>query len=74
MQFTDNSFYPTAVGNYYVIHYKDLTSSSVSLSGAYSLADPDDGGGKGKSTQALAESTYTVQNGYFTMYSACIKQ
>ena len=63
-----------AIGNYYVIHYRNLTSTTVYLSGAYSVADPDNGGGAGKESQALAESTYTTGNGYFDGGSACTKK
>jgi hypothetical protein len=74
IRFTENLFSPEAVGNYYVIHYKNLSSSSVEISAAYSAADPDNGGATGKADRAMAENSYTVQTGYFTMYSACTKQ
>ena len=75
IKYTGNTFYGApAVGKYYVIHYKDLNSSTVFLSGAYSAADTDNGGGSGKATKELAESTYTTANGYFGFYSACQKQ
>ena len=64
---------------FYVIHYKNLTFSSVDLAGAGSNTDPDFGNGTtefkpgGKSLQADAESTYTVGNGYFGTYSICAR-
>ena len=75
------------VGRYYVIHYKNLTSSTVQLSQANSARDPDDivadwgeyglfsaGGAAGKATRTEAESTYTVAKGYFSFYSACTQK
>jgi hypothetical protein len=60
---------PDNVGNFYVIHYKDLTASTVKIMGS------SDGAGKAK--QAEAEAEYTVAKGYFDdslfPYSACTK-
>ena len=55
------------VGKWYAIAFKELTASSVSLSGAY---------GTVSSTSTLEEaiSTFTIANGYFTTYSECVKQ
>ena len=55
------------VGKWYAIAFKELTASSVSLSGAY---------GAVSSTSTLEEaiSTFTIDNGYFTTYSECVKQ
>lgn len=55
------------VGKWYAIAFKELTASSVSLSGAY---------GTESSTSTLEEaiSTFTIANGYFTTYSECAKQ
>jgi hypothetical protein len=68
IQFTRNGWTPTAVGNYYVIHYKNLTASTVDISGS---SDSN-----GKTTQAEAEAEYTVANGYFTTfpYSSCTRK
>lgn len=54
------------VGKWYAVAFKELTSSSVSLSGAY---------GTVTSTSTLEEaiSTFTVENGYFSTYSECAK-
>ncbi len=54
------------VGKWYAVAFKDLTSSSVSLSGAY---------GTVTSTSSLEEaiSTFTIANGYFSSYSECAK-
>lgn len=57
------------VGKWYAIAFRDLTDSSLSLSGAYKKS------GK-SSTETLEEaiSTFTIDNGYFTTYSECVKQ
>lgn len=54
------------VGKWYAVAFKDLTSSSVSLSGAY---------GTVSSTSSLDEAvkTFTVANGYFASSSECAK-
>ena len=57
------------VGKWYAIAFRDLTSSSLSLSGAYKE--------NGKtSTENLEDaiSTFTSANGYFDYYSECVKQ
>ena len=67
----DYSYSETApdVGKWYAIAFKELTASSVSLSGAYNAS------GK-TSTETLEEaiSTFTLANGYFSYYSECVKQ
>lgn len=67
----DYSYSETApdVGKWYAIAFKELTASSLSLSGAYNAS------GK-TSTETLEEaiSTFTIANGYFTTYSECVKQ
>jgi hypothetical protein len=65
IRYTANTYTPAAVGNYYVIRWENLTSTSVSLTGA------SDGAGKG--TQAEAEDEYTVAGGYFAWFSDCTK-
>ncbi len=66
----DKSYSNTApdVGKWYAVSYKNLTKNSVSLSGAYKL------GGK-TSTETLQEAIkeFTVENGYFGIYSECKK-
>ena len=66
----DKSYSNTApdVGKWYAVSYKNLTKNSVSLSGAYKS--------DGKtSTETLEEAKeeFTVENGYFSYYSECIK-
>lgn len=67
----DYSYSETApdVGKWYAIAFKELTASSVSLSGAYKKS------GK-SSTENLEEaiSTFTIAKGYFNNYSECVKQ
>jgi hypothetical protein len=67
IKYTLNDFTPEAVGNYYTVHYKNLTESTVDISGCSESA--------GKETQAEAETEYTVDKGYFpdTGYSTCTK-
>ena len=64
IKYTENAYYDV-IGNYYIIHYKDLTSSTMQISGA---AD-----GEGKATKESAESTYSVLGGDFNYYSAVYK-
>jgi len=54
------------VGKWYAISYKNLTSESVSISGAY---------GRKTSTATLdeAKAEFTIENGYFGFYSECKK-
>lgn len=67
----DYSYSETApdVGKWYAIAFKELTASSVLLSGAYNAS------GK-TSTETLEEaiSTFTIAKGYFNNYSECVKQ
>lgn len=66
----DFSYSETApdVGKWYAIAFKDLTSNSVSISGAYKK------GGK-TSTETLEEAIneFTIENGYFGTFSECTK-
>lgn len=66
----DYSYSETApdVGKWYAIAYKNLTDSSIQLSGAYKS------GGK-TSTDTLEEaiSEFIIANGYFSEYSNCTK-
>ena len=67
----DWSYSETApdVGKWYAISYKNLTDSSVKLSGAYK-AD-------GKTSMATideAKAEFTIENGYFALYSELPKK
>lgn len=57
------------VGKWYAIAFKDLTSSSLSLSGAYK-----ENGITSTENLEDAISTFTIVNGYFDNYSECVKQ
>ena len=54
------------VGKWYAISIKELTNSSIKLSGAY---------GEKTSTETLEEAIteFTIENGYFANYSDCTK-
>lgn len=67
-RYITNSFYTNVVGKYYAVSFKDLTYSSVSISGAYKK--------DGKiATDSLVEaiSEFTINNGYYSLYSSCKK-
>ena len=56
------------IGNWYAISYKSLTASSIQISGAYK-----DGGEKSTETLEEAMAEFTIENGYFSTYSDCVK-
>ncbi len=67
-RYTENTYNPSVVGKYYAVSFKDLTYSSVSISGAYKE--------KGKiATDSLVEAIteFTINNGYYGTYSSCKK-
>lgn len=67
-RYITNSFYTNVVGKYYAVSFKDLTYSSVSISGAYKK--------DGKiATDSLVEAIteFTINNGYYGTYSSCKK-
>ena len=56
------------IGKWYAISYKGLTASSIQISGAHKY--------DGKtSTETLEEAMaeFTIENGYFSTYSDCVK-
>ncbi len=69
-QFDDEDYigYGATVNQWYAIRYKDLTSSSVSLSQAYKTT-----GIAGADSLEEAVTEFTVANGYFSSYSECAK-
>ena len=73
IQYSDAEYYPNAAGNFYIVHYKDLTATTVSICGAYGEGSEftTDGTG-GKATKTAAEAAYTVTGGYFEWYSDCV--
>lgn len=67
-KYTENNYSPSVVGKYYAVSFKDLTYSSVSISGAYKE--------KGKmAADSLVEAIneFTINNGYYSFYSSCKK-
>lgn len=56
------------VGKWYAISYKSLTASSIQISGAYK-----DGGETSTETLEKAMAEFTIENGYFSTYSECVK-
>jgi len=77
IKFTENSGFVNSENMFYVIHYKDLSISEVTLAGASFSADPDfeyGVGPGGKTTQAEAEAVMTVSAGYFDWYSILDKE
>ena len=56
------------VGKWYAISYKSLTASSIKISGAYK-----DGGETSTETLEEAMAKFTIENGYFSTYSECVK-
>jgi hypothetical protein len=71
IKFTECSWDEDAKGKYYVIHYWNLTETTVTIAGAgsFMFADPDFGDSGGRTSQDEAEATYTVSAGYFAMAS-----
>lgn len=67
-RYTKNTYSPEVVGLYYAVSFKDLSRNKVSISGA-SKGDGKKGGG----TLEEAISEFTIENGYFGIYSVCEK-
>jgi hypothetical protein len=72
IRYATHAEHPEYVGKYYVIHYKDLTASTVAISGAANGVPPDYDA-QGYAEQADAEGTYTVLQGYFNIHSSTKK-
>ena len=67
-RYTENTYSPSVVGKYYAVSFKDLTDTSILISGAYKE--------KGKiATDSLVEAIteFTINNGYYGTYSSCKK-
>lgn len=67
-RYTENTYDSSVVGKYYAVSFKDLTDTSISISGAYKE--------KGKiATDSLVEAIteFTINNGYYSFYSSCKK-
>ena len=66
-KYTENSTYGDAVvGKYYAVSFKDLTYTNISISGAYKQD-----GKTGTDTLEEAITEFTIDNGYFGIYSTC---
>jgi hypothetical protein len=74
IQFTECTWDEDAENKYYVVYYKNLTDTTVTISGAGLLADPDFGNSGGRATKDEAEATYTVSSGYFATGSDLTKE
>ena len=67
-RYTENTYDSSVVGKYYAVSFKDLTDTSILISGAYKE--------KGKiATDTLVEAIteFTINNGYYSFYSSCKK-
>lgn len=67
-RYTENTYNLSVVGKYYAVSFKDLTDTSISISGAYKK--------DGKiATDSLVEAIteFTINNGYYGTYSSCKK-
>lgn len=67
-RYTENTYDSSVVGKYYAVSFKDLTDTSISISGAYKK--------DGKiATDSLVEAIteFTINNGYYSLYSSCKK-
>lgn len=67
-RYTKNTNDSSVVGKYYAVSFKDLTDTSISISGAYKK--------DGKiATDSLVEAIteFTINNGYYSLYSSCKK-
>lgn len=66
-RYTENTYDSSVVGKYYAVSFKDLTYSSVSISGAYK------DGKMSADTLVEAITEFTINNGYYSLYSSCKK-
>lgn len=66
-RYTENTYSPSVVGKYYAVSFKDLTDTSISISGAYK------DGKMSADTLVEAITEFTINNGYYSLYSSCKK-
>lgn len=66
-RYTENTYNPSVVGKYYAVSFKDLTDTSISISGAYK------DGKMAADTLVEAITEFTINNGYYSTYSSCKK-
>ncbi|WP_020005844.1 hypothetical protein [Brachyspira innocens] len=65
-KYTANSSSQEVVGKYYAVSFKDLTDTTVKISGAYKS-----GGVSATDKLEDAKTTFTEADGYFGAYSDC---
>lgn len=66
-RYTKNTNDSSVVGKYYAVSFKDLTYSSISISGAYK------DGKMAADSLVEAITEFTINNGYYSFYSSCKK-
>lgn len=66
-RYTENTYSPSVVGKYYAVSFKDLTDTSISISGAFK------GGKMAADSLVEAITEFTINNGYYSLYSSCKK-
>lgn len=66
-RYTENTYSPSVVGKYYAVSFKDLTDTSISICGAYK------GGKMAADSLVEAITEFTINNGYYSLYSSCKK-
>lgn len=66
-KYTENTYSQSVVGKYYAVSFKDLTDTSISISGAYK------DGKMSADTLVEAITEFTINNGYYGTYSSCKK-
>lgn len=66
-KYTENTYSPSVVGKYYAVSFKDLTDTSISISGAFK------GGKMAADSLVEAITEFTINNGYYSLYSICKK-
>lgn len=66
-RYTENTYDSSVVGKYYAVSFKDLTDTSISISGAFK------GGKMAADSLVEAITEFTINNGYYGNYSSCKK-
>ena len=66
-RYTKNTNDSSVVGKYYAVSFKDLTDTSILISGAYK------DGKMSADTLIEAITEFTINNGYYSFYSSCKK-
>ena len=67
VRYTENTYDSSVVGKYYAVSFKDLTDTSISICGAYK------DGKMSADTLVEAITEFTINNGYYSLYSSCKK-